>query len=269
VLFVWLRWLRVAVIASALAAGATGVLVSLFQDRFVYHPERTLPRTPAAAHLEYADVALTTSDGVRLHGWHVRASSPRALVVVFHGNAGNIAGRIPMAEAFARERLETLLVDYRGFGRSEGKPSEEGLYRDGEAAWAWAARQSLPVVLYGESLGGAVAIEIAAHHRPALLVAQSTFTSLKEMAGRLFPLGDHLVRERYASLEKIGRVTAPVLVVHGDRDELVPYEMGRRLFEAVRGPKQLMTVRGAGHNDLFGMAGGEVARKIAVMLGGE
>ena len=171
-----------------------------------------------------------------------------------------------MAAHFAREGLDTLLFDYRGYGRSEGKPSEEGLYLDGEAAWRWAAERRQPVILYGESLGGAVAIELAVRHPPALLVAQSTFTSLREMAAATVPFGGLLARQRFSSLEKIRRVAAPVLIVHGDRDELVPYEMGRRLFEAAPGPKQLLTIPGAGHNDVLHRAGAQIAHRIRRLL---
>jgi fermentation-respiration switch protein FrsA (DUF1100 family) len=233
------------------------------EDGLLYHPDRELPVGP---HLPFEDVSLVADDGVRLHGWHVRAPSPRALVVVCHGNAGNIAHRVAIAELFARAGLDTLLFDYRGFGRSEGRPSEEGLYRDGEAARLWAEGQGLPVVLYGESLGGAVAIELAVRRPPALLVAQSTFTSLPDMADRILPFGRLLVRQRFASLEKIRRLHAPLLVVHGDRDELIPYRMGKALFEAAPGPRELLAVAGAHHNDVFALAGAEIAQRIARLV---
>jgi fermentation-respiration switch protein FrsA (DUF1100 family) len=233
----------------------------------VYHPDRVLQATPASGGLAFDDVWLSAEDGVRVHAWHVRTPSPRALVVVCHGNAGNISHRIALAEVLAREGLDTLLYDYRGFGRSEGGPWEEGLYRDGEAARRWAEGKGLPVVLYGESLGGAVAVELAVRRAPALLVVQSSFTSLPELAARLVPLGGLLARERFASIEKIRRLASPLLVVHGDRDELVPYVMGQQLFAAAPGPKEMLTVPGGGHNDLIERAGAEIAhrlRRIAV-----
>jgi fermentation-respiration switch protein FrsA (DUF1100 family) len=264
--------LRLAVRAARIALAVVllaGVMLIVFgrflADRLLYHPDPDLWTTPAAAHLPFSDVALVTDDGVHLHGWHVRAPAGRALVVVCHGNAGNVADRVPMAELFARAGLDTLLFDYRGFGRSGGRPSEQGLYRDGEAARRWAEQQGLPVVLYGESLGGAVAVELAVRRPPALLVLQSTFTSLPEMAARLVPLGHLLARQRFASLEKIARLRAPLLVIHGDRDELVPYRMGQRLLAAAPGPKELLTVAGGHHNDLFARAGADIARRTAAL----
>jgi fermentation-respiration switch protein FrsA (DUF1100 family) len=244
------------------------LLLMAFQDRLLYHPTAELWTTPASAGLPFTEVTLATDDGVRLHAWHVRAPAARALVVVCHGNAGNVADRVPMAEAFARAGLDTLLFDYRGYGRSAGRPSEEGLYHDGEAARRWAEQRGLPVVLYGESLGGAVAVDLASRHPPALLVVQSSFTSLPDLAARLIPFGNLLARSRFASLQKMPRVRATLLVVHGDRDELVPYAMGQRLLAAATGPRELLTVAGGHHNDMFERAGAEIARRIARLVPG-
>lgn len=261
-----LRLARLAALAAAIAAGAVIVLRRPLEDALLYHPTRELEATPAAAGLPFSEVALTAEDGVSLHAWHVRAPDPRGLVLLFHGNGGNVGDRVVYAELFAREGLETLLLSYRGYGRSGGSPSEEGLYHDAAAARRWARDRGLPVVLFGESLGGAVAVESARREPPAGLVLQATFTSLAEMADRIVPFGGRLVSQRFASLEKIGQIAVPLLVVHGDRDELVPHEMGRRLFEAAAGPKGMLLVPGGGHNDLLDHAGAEIARRTRALV---
>jgi fermentation-respiration switch protein FrsA (DUF1100 family) len=253
-------------LAMLVLVGLAMIGLGRLENAFVYHPDRRLGARPDAVGLPFDEVWLTAEDGVRLHAWHIRAAAPQALVVVCHGNAGNISHRLRLAEALAREGLDTLLFDYRGYGRSGGSPSEAGLYRDGEAARHWAEARGLPVVLYGESLGGAVAIELAVRRPAALLVVQSSFTSLPELAGRLMPLGNRLVRQRFASLEKIGRLAGRLLVVHGDRDELVPLDMGQRLFAAAPGPKELLTIAGAGHNDVVAQGGAELARRLRLAL---
>lgn len=260
------RLLRLLAVALLLVTLTVVLLRRWLEDRILYMPSRDLWTTPAAAGLPFAEVALRADDGVRLHAWHVRATAPRGLVVFLHGNAGNIADRVPWAEVFAREGLETLLLDYRGYGRSEGRPSEDGLYRDAAAARDWAKTRNLPVAIYGESLGGAVAIELAARRAPDALIAQSTFTTLREIAARVFPFGGALVRQHFASVEKIGRVSAPVLIIHGDRDQLIPHAMGLRLFQAAGASKELLTIPGADHNDLFDRAGIEIAAKIRALL---
>ncbi len=250
-------------------AGLGFVILRPLENKLLYFPDREDYGSPSDAGLAYTDVNLVASDGVRLHAWHVKVAQPVALVIHFHGNAGNLSGRVPFAAAFAGARMDTLLVDYRGYGRSEGTPSEEGLYRDADAAWAWAEPRGLPVVVYGESLGGAVAIDLASRRRPALLVAQSTFTRLAEMADRTIPFGGALVSQKYDSISKIGRVEASVLVVHGDADEIVPFEMGRTLFGRVRSRKEFLRLAGVHHNDLVERAGPEVAARMAAMLRSE
>jgi fermentation-respiration switch protein FrsA (DUF1100 family) len=265
------RWARLALAAGLLAALAMVSAISFLpwlEKQLVYHPDRRLRATPAAAQLSFDDVWLTAEDGVRLHAWHVHAPAPVATVVVCHGNAGNISHRIPLAAALAREGLETLLLDYRGYGGSGGSPWEDGLYRDGEAARRWAEGRGLPLVLYGESLGGAVAVELAVRRAPALLVVQSSFTGLRELVSELVPVGRLLVRQRFSSLEKITRLASPLLVVHGDRDELVPHAMGQALFAAVPGRKELLTVSGGGHNDIVVRAGPEIAARVRLMAAG-
>jgi fermentation-respiration switch protein FrsA (DUF1100 family) len=234
------------------------ILVFVFQDRLIYFPLRPLDATPRALGLDYEDVRITTEDGVRLHGWFVPAPSARATVVHFHGNAGNISHRLEYIALFHRFGLNVFLVDYRGYGQSEGRPSEEGTYRDAMAAWRYLTetRGLAPstIVVHGESLGGAVAIWLAAHTQPAALIVESSFTSAADLGAEVYwwiPVR-WLARHPYRSLDEIAKVRSPVLVVHSRDDEIVPFRHGERLYAAVTGPKQFSEVRG-GHNS--GLAG--------------
>lgn len=257
-------------IGAVLVVAASLVLV--FRGRIehwlTYFPDRTLTTTPGAFGLKYVDVPLMAADGVRLHAWHVQVASPRALVLLLHGNGGNIEHRLPLAAALAAVSLETLLLEYRGYGRSEGRPTEEGLYLDADAGFSWAetARPDLPVVVYGESLGGAVAVDLAARRAPIGLCLQGTFTSLAEMADRTLPFGSLLARQRFDAIEKIQSVRMPVLIIHGDRDEIVPIDMARRLYDQVTGPRELYVVPGAGHNDLVERAAAQIAIRVAALV---
>jgi fermentation-respiration switch protein FrsA (DUF1100 family) len=238
---------------------------SALLSRVLFKPLRGLETDPSRVGLVYEDVELTADDGVKLHAWHVRMREPRAVVVVLHGNAGNICRRIEHAAAYAREGMDTLLVGYRGYGGSGGKPTEEGLYNDAVGAIDHAASLGVPVVVYGESIGGAVAVEAALRRTPSMLVLQSTFTSIPDIASKMLPIvGRHLAPRVFMSIDKVSRLTCPTLVIHGDRDEAIPHAMGVRLYEALRTRKVMLTVPGAMHNDVFEIAGTDIARRIAM-----
>jgi fermentation-respiration switch protein FrsA (DUF1100 family) len=218
----------------------------------IYHPSATLEDTPAALGLAFEDVEVATGDGVRLHGWHLRGPRPATLLYC-HGNAGNISHRIPKLRALHdRLGLSILIFDYRGYGRSLGVPGEAGTYADARAMRAWLkARGAGPVVYLGASLGAAVAVQLAAEEPPAALVLEAPFASVQAMANATLPGAGWLFRTRYDILGTVGRVRAPVLVLHGDADEVVPYRQGRQVFEAARDPKTFRTIRGGHHNDLL------------------
>jgi uncharacterized protein len=221
-------------------------------DSLLYFPTRAIAQAP----VEFRDVAITAEDGERLHGWWMPGARPVAgHVVLFHGNAGNVGDRVPHAALLAAARLDVLLFDYRGYGRSSGSPSEPGLYRDARAAYR--ALLELPGVdpsraLYlGESLGGAVALALALELPPAGLILQSTFTSVRDLARLHYPfIPGGLVPDAYPSLARIAALRAPLLVIHGADDELVPLSHGEALFEAAPEPKRMHVVARAGHNDL-------------------
>jgi fermentation-respiration switch protein FrsA (DUF1100 family) len=196
-------------------------------------------------------------------------------VVWFHGNAGNIGHRADnLAELRARTDAGIFIFDYRGYGRSQGSPSEEGTYLDGEAALAHVksrrgAQPQQKVVLFGRSLGCAVAAEIAARHSVEGLVLESPFTSIQRMARKMYPFlpgVGRLSRTRYDTLSKMGSVHVPVMVLHGDRDEIAPFEMGREVFEAANPPKRFHTIEGAGHNDTYVVGGTGYYQALAGFL---
>lgn len=220
------------------------------QERLVYFPGARPSTTPASAGLAFEDVAVRTSDGETLGAWLVHAPDARGGVVVCHGNAGSIEHRIGLARALASQGFDVLLFDYRGYGASTGAPSEEGTYQDGVAAFdALAERHPGRVAVFGESLGGGVAIELALRRPVAAIVVEATFTSLVDVGQRVYwwlPVS-LISRLRYESLAKIGRVRAPFFVAHSPEDDLVPFAMGEALFAAANGPKQFLRTRGV-HN---------------------
>ena len=242
-------------------------------NSLLFFPERRILATPAQAGLEFEELAIETGDGERLHGWWVpaRGAPARAHVLLCHGNAGNVGDRVLHAALLAGLGLDVLLFDYRGYGRSTGRPSEQGTYSDARGARsALLARPGVDperVVHLGESLGGAVALALALEHPPAALVLQSTFTSVRDLARRHYPfIPPPLVPDAYPSLRRIADLRAPLLVIHGDRDEIVPLFHAEALFEAAREPKRLLVIEGAGHNDLLTVAGEQWAEAVAARV---
>jgi hypothetical protein len=233
-------------------------------NSLLYFPDRRLQATPADAGLEYSDLEIETEDGERLHGWLVEAAGPaNGRVLLCHGNAGNVGDRVLHVAFLSKAGFDVLLFDYRGYGRSTGSPSEEGTYRDARAARK-ALPEKAPVIYLGESLGGAVALALARELPPAGLVLQSTFTSVRDMARGHYPFSPAgLVPDAYPSIRLIGDLDAPLLVLHGERDEIVPLSHGQALFDAAPEPKQIRTFPGLGHNDLVPLAGEAYAEVIA------
>mgnify|MGYP000862283345 CR=1 FL=1 len=250
-----------------------------FVESQVFFPERRLEATPAAAGLCYEDLWLTTSDHTRLHAWLVPADQARFLVLFCHGNAGNISHRVDNLRRLRDLGLSCLIFDYRGYGQSQGKPDEAGFFLDAEAALAkaqeLAPRQRQRLVIFGRSLGGIAAVHAAARasqagHPPAGLILESTFTHLGDMAKSLFPLpllGPALAG-RFSAQERIPRVACPILFFHGDRDQIVPFDLGRKLFDHAPSPKQWVTLPGAGHNDTYLVAGPAYWQTWREFLGG-
>ncbi len=249
------RMLRLLVPAAVLGLLLVAV-VWAGQRRLVYFPHRVMA-DPASLGLADAEVvAIPTEDGETLGAWFLAPPPGDAFTaIVFNGNAGNRAYRAELAEALRARGLAVLLFDYRGFGDSTGHPSESGLLADARAARAWLLRRGdvdpRRVVYVGESLGTGVAVQLASEQAPAALVLRSPFTSMADVGAVHYPFLPvrWLVRDRYASIEYIGRVSAPVLVVAGDRDAIVPIRQSRALYEAIPFRKAFVTVPGADHND--------------------
>jgi fermentation-respiration switch protein FrsA (DUF1100 family) len=245
-------------IPVGIAYAAVLLLVFLFQSRLVFYPGigREVVLTPATYGLRFESVEIRTADGETLHSWWVPTDGARGVVLFFHGNAGNISHRLDYLLMFQRLRYSTLIVDYRGYGRSTGTPSEAGTYRDAEAAWEHLrhARMARPqdVVIAGESLGAAVATWLAAEVGPRAVVLFSTFTSATDLGAEVYwflPVR-LLSRIGYDNRENLKRIRAPVFIAHSRDDDIVPYAHGKRLYEAANEPKTFLEMRG-GHNDGF------------------
>jgi hypothetical protein len=246
------------------------IAVWAMQESLVFFPDRDVPPPSALGLPRAEEITLATADGVRVHAWFVGAGDPKAkepppgaarpaaLVVHFHGNAGNLANRAWKLELLAKAGYASLIIDYRGYGKSADAPlSEAALYADGAAAVAWAKERAralggVPLVYYGESLGSGVAVEMTTREPPAALVLESPYTRLPDVGAFHYwwlPVRA-LSRIRLASVEKVPGITTPLLVVHGERDALIPAAQGRAVFEAAGSPrKRLVIVPDAGHNE--------------------
>lgn len=244
---------RLLVIALATYVGVC-VLIAALQTKLIYFPSKGYDAVPTDVGLAFEDLTLRTADGVSIAAWYIPHEHARGNVIFFHGNAGNMTNRLHSVKLLHRMGLNVLIIDYRGYGRSEGKPSEDGTYEDAEAAWRYLTetRGETPdrIALFGRSLGGAIAIELATRHTPAALVTESTFTSLLDI-GRMhykFLPVRLILSYHYDSLSKVPRITCPKLFFHGREDTLIPLENGRRLFEASADPKEFIETPG-GHNE--------------------
>ena len=229
------------------------LLVYFGQTRLVYFPEKLLSLTPEAIGLDYTSVNIATRDGETLHGWWMPVPNAKSTVLFFHGNAGNISHRINYLAMFKRLGYNTLLFDYRGYGQSSGVPSESGTYLDAQAAWRYLTetRGIAPaqIVLFGESLGGAVAAWLAVQEKPGLLALASTFTSVPDLAAEIYPFLPvrWISRFDYDTRKSLQSVTCPVFIAHSPQDEIIPFEHGQQLFQAAPEPKQFLELEG-GHN---------------------
>jgi len=226
------------------------------QPAMIFYPMPNLVATPTEWGLAYEEVTLTSADGVKLNGWYLPYPGSKRTLLFLHGNAGNISHRGDSLRIFHRLGLNVLIFDYRGYGKSEGRPSEAGLYQDAEAAWRYLVEaRKVPaedIVLFGRSLGGAVAARLAVQHEPAGLILESSFTSATEMARAAFPLLSRLTLLRYEfnSLEALQSIHCPVLVVHSPDDEIIPYALGEKLYQTADMPKRFLILHGD-HNSGF------------------
>ncbi len=232
------------------------------ENRFVFYPQSSFDLVPEQFGLEYKDVFFMSGDGERLHGWFFPLQTRGPVILFSHGNAGNISHRLENIKLLAERHLQVFIYDYRGYGKSSGTPSEKGIYADGQAAYDYLVNKEHispgNIVLFGRSLGGAVAIETALNRDARSIIVESAFLSIKDMARTMFPFNllSSMLPSHYNNLAKISDISAPKLIIHGEEDEIVPFSMGIRLFEASREPKYFYAIKGAGHNDTF-IAGGD------------
>lgn len=264
------RWLRSFAVPTAVAAGSVGALQvvrSLLHRRLVFRPQKFPSEVfqPGDAGLEAIDAWFETVDGVRLHGWWIPHPDAVATVLYCHGQSGNIARQASALRGFGELGVNALAFDYRGYGRSQSSPSEAGLYLDARAAYGHLVgeRGEDPqrIVLFGHSLGGAVAIDAALNCPAAGLIVQSTFTHLRDAARSTViraPL-HYAARRQFRSIDKVERLTMPKLFIHGGADDKLPVEHTEKLFARAADPKRLLIVPGAGHSDVH-LRGGSVYR---------
>jgi len=263
-----------AVLFAALYAwGGRGMWSSL-QRKMIFFPTSRLAYTPADLGLPYEDVRIQTADGVTIHGWMVPCEGSDLTLLFFHGNAGNIGDRVENVRRLHEIGLQVFILDYRGYGLSEGSPSEQGLYQDAQAAYArLLSRDDVDkdrITIFGRSLGGAVAVDLASRVPCRRLILESTFTSAADMTGHILPIPllSRLVTERFDSASKIDKVRAPLLQFHGTQDEIVPYRLGQKLHALAPEPKEFVPIPGATHNDTYFVGGRSYFEKIRSFVSG-
>jgi fermentation-respiration switch protein FrsA (DUF1100 family) len=246
------------ILVVAACYGLLVVVVYFMQGRMLYLaevPGRTLTMTPADVGMDYQDVSIETTDGVTLHGWFIAGRSSRVLLF-FHGNAGNISHRLDSIRQFQDLGLSVLIIDYRGYGQSEGRTTERGIYRDADAAWRYLIEGrgivASDIVIFGRSLGASVASRLAAQTQPLALIVESSFTSVPDIAQDLYPWlpARWLSRLSHATRDYIQDVRCPVLVVHSRDDEIIPFHHGEEIFASANERRTLLEIHGT-HNDAF------------------
>jgi fermentation-respiration switch protein FrsA (DUF1100 family) len=259
------------VVWLGLACATIAVGVVFFEESLIFFPSRYPAGFWDTEHLQRKsghrvdDHFFTTEDGYRLHGWWCRPGGGEGghgnmVLLWFHGNAGNLSDRADLMLQLARIPAQVFIIDYRGYGRSEGKPNERGLYRDATASWRFLVEEHgvapSRIIIYGVSLGAAVAVDLATRVDPAGVIIESAFTSVPDMASHHYRIVPNvLIRTRMDSLSKIPKVRAPKLHIHSRSDEIAPFALGRRLFDAAPDPKRLFEIDGAGHNETYLVGG--------------
>ncbi|MFZ5771696.1 MAG: alpha/beta hydrolase [Thermodesulfobacteriota bacterium] len=237
-----------------------GATLFVNQSRFVYFPDPAIFSTPEKLGLKFRSLTFTTADHVKLAAWFIPAAEAKGVILFCHGNAGNISHRLETIDIFHRLGYATFIFDYRGYGQSEGTPSEAGTYRDVEAAWDYLVKQENidpgQIIVFGRSLGGSIAAWLCSRKTPRACILESTFTSARDMAAAMYPLllGRLLCRFHYDTEAAVAKITCPLLIIHSPDDDIVPFSHGRRLFAAAREPKTFLQISG-NHNAGFLLSG--------------
>jgi fermentation-respiration switch protein FrsA (DUF1100 family) len=245
---------------AALVYGVILVFVFLFQSSLIYFPVSSVNTTPKEIGLSFEEVRLKTEDGVELSGWFIPAEGQRGTVLFCHGNAGNISHRLESIRIFNDLGLSVLIFDYRGFGKSEGSISEEGTYLDAEAAWKYLVDDrhidASRIILFGRSIGGAVAAHLGTDHHAAALILESTFTSMTDLGVQIYPYLPIriLLRYNYDTSAYLKQIGIPLLIIHSPDDEIIPFSHAKALYETADKPKELLRISGD-HNSGFYISG--------------
>lgn len=247
-------------------------LMYLLQGKMIYHPQKSLSYTPEDVGLSYDDITFTTEDGLSLHGWYIPADS-NITVLYFHGNAGNISGRLQTIQLLHDLGVNVFIFDYRGYGKSDGRPSEEGTYKDARAAWDYLESErnteSDRIVIMGRSLGGAVASWLAVQKQSAVTatIIESTFISAADLGADLYPWLPvrSIIKYDYNTIENIKQIESPLFMAHSRDDEIIPYYHGKSLFEAANSPKTFVELQGS-HGSGFWETGEKYRRALRQFL---
>ncbi len=226
------------------------LVMFIFQKHLVFHPSKNIHSTPGDLGLTYEDVEIETEDGVKLHGWFIPVDGEERTIILFHGNAGNISNRIYLLNSLQELKANILIIDYRGYGQSEGSPDEEGLYADGRAAWNYVTENrqvdSKKIILFGRSLGSAIAIKLATERTAGALILDAPFTSGANLGADIYPWLPvrMLMKYEFSNDERIRNLNIPVLIAHSRTDRVIPYSHGEKLFEMANEPKQFVELEG-------------------------
>ncbi len=222
--------------------------------KFIFFPDKLVSLYPQEWDLKFEEVFVESTDGLKLHGWFFPGGPPNRTLIFYHGNAGNIGDRLPKIKLLHGLGMNVFIFDYRGYGGSEGSPSLNGVVGDSIAAYEYVLSRSdidpNHIILYGESLGGAMAVQVAAKKKYAALILDSTFTSIKDMAKSAYSIISGLAPDVYRSIDLIKELHEPLLIMHGKEDNVVPYHMGKILYEAAPHPKRMVTFEGTEHGGI-------------------
>lgn len=267
----WFKFPAYLLTLAALGGCSSLNPIGSLEKKALYYPTPQMQATPQRIGLSYEDVYITTQDRVRLNGWFIKNPNAKYTLIFFHGNAGNISHRLDKIAVFYKTGLNIFIIDYRGYGKSEGNPSEQGLYSDALAAYDYLDQRTdidtNKLIAYGESLGGAVAVDLATKRKMAGLIVDSSFTSVPEMAqAKSVWVPGFLISTKMDSLSKIKRVNVPKLFIHSPNDEIIPYSMGEKLYNAAPAPKGFLKIKGS-HNEGFLMSRELFAQGVVKFLG--